>query len=677
MPAFTPTYSGSNSGQEDNDQDFTGSDCDFDEPTGINRFDFDVDGIPTRDEAAIGLPFDNANNDADALQDGVELEFGSDPRLADTDADGRPDRDEWLGTVSFPERVDTEGDGIDDANEVDVHDTDPRSFDTDLDGLDDQTEISGPHGTDPSDRDSDNDGLSDGDEVTLWDTDPNDEDSDGDGFEDGEEIDEGADPNDPDDVPEPQTVVIVGAARFGPRTRRCGPCASLPWSSSSWSVATSPRSTGPRPTSTGEYRFEVDADDFQAEADVRLRLLAEWEGRFTVTNSEVAPADPVTHELIVPVEGPFDPGTFLFPDDFMATSAVPDAQGAFSIHAAGVAGYTWIEEIAGQDIPEVRFSYPAVASDYSVDAAQIRLVRAGIDDDAFDIDVILHELGHHVSATLAFDEHPGGAHRSCDPTPPAGAGRRRVAWGEGVATWMAVMIAAEVPDELVGGFLKAGDDHYDDTPNIRHSLEDACPDYNAGMADEAGVYVFLWDLYDTNIDELRVDAFDNITLDPVFLLDLLSGSAVNEVDQFYALLAGAMPTVNGNPFAPAFDEPACAFEESGPLPWFDWTNYQTPGSGLDPGVPLEVVLSAFPLGFEAADTEVTIHLHDAAGTTELFSVTQPISQLPVVAPPDDDRSYTIPIADWASAVTASPTGLRASMSIDGPVPLRGCVAAIG
>jgi hypothetical protein len=241
---------------------------------------------------------------------------------------------------------------------------------------------------------------------------------------------------------------------------------------------------------------------------------------------------------------------------------------------------------------------------------------------------------------------------------------------------MAGVIAAEVPGELVAGFMNAGDDHYDDTPNVRHSLELSCDADIAGMADEAAVYVFLWDLYDTNADDLGFDSTDHMSFDPLFLFDLLPGSAVAEVDQFYALLAGVIPSGTGDPFAPAFDEPACAFEEAGALPWLTLVNYMAPGTGLDPAVPLEVTLSDFPLGFEAADTEVTIHLHDPTGTVALFSETQPISQLPVVAQPDD-RSYTVPPPDWASVAEFSPTGVRVSMSIDGPVPLRGCAIAVG
>src|SRR5699024_3485996 len=53
--------------------------------------------------------------------------------------------------------------------------------------------------TDPNNEDSDGDGLTDYEEVMEYDTDPNNTDTDGDGISDYDEVQNGTDPNDPND----------------------------------------------------------------------------------------------------------------------------------------------------------------------------------------------------------------------------------------------------------------------------------------------------------------------------------------------------------------------------------------------------------------------------------------------------------------------------------------------
>jgi hypothetical protein len=140
----------------------------------LGRFDDDSDGIPNY------LDLDDADGEAgdfdgDGLTNRQERMRGSDPFLADTDGDGRPDALETAG------RVDTDGDGVFDIRDADsdndgLSDGDEDDFDDDNDGL-------------PSfrDRDSDNDGLGDdlegladfdGDDLI----DARDDDDDGDGI---------------------------------------------------------------------------------------------------------------------------------------------------------------------------------------------------------------------------------------------------------------------------------------------------------------------------------------------------------------------------------------------------------------------------------------------------------------------------------------------------------------
>jgi hypothetical protein len=118
------------------------------------------------------------------LEDGKEIELGTDPLVADTDHDGLADGKEVeLGTD--PLEADTDSDGLNDGEEVNRHGTDPLKADTDDDGLSDSREIK--LGTNPVSSDTDNDRLSDEREVELG-TDPLKADTDGDYWRDSVDI---------------------------------------------------------------------------------------------------------------------------------------------------------------------------------------------------------------------------------------------------------------------------------------------------------------------------------------------------------------------------------------------------------------------------------------------------------------------------------------------------------
>ncbi|PSP50813.1 hypothetical protein BRC67_08745, partial [Halobacteriales archaeon QH_3_68_24] len=104
---------------------------------------------------------DAADTDDDGIDDGREVELGTDPTVADTDEDGLPDgRELDLGTDAT--LADTDGDGLADGAELD-HDTDPTAADSDEDGLADGREIE--VGTNATLADTDGDSLADGAEV--------------------------------------------------------------------------------------------------------------------------------------------------------------------------------------------------------------------------------------------------------------------------------------------------------------------------------------------------------------------------------------------------------------------------------------------------------------------------------------------------------------------------------
>ncbi|WP_341926905.1 hypothetical protein [Nocardioides psychrotolerans] len=157
-----------------------------------------------------------ADTDGDGIDDGDEIDGGTDPNdpldpgvpVVDTDGDGLSDTEETTGSENDdygnePTNAtdpDSDDDGLNDGEEVDLG-TDPNNADTDGDGLLDGEEVDGTENsfpspaTDPLDADSDNDRLTDGQETSgalnsfpSAATDPNDDDTDNDGLFDGQEV---------------------------------------------------------------------------------------------------------------------------------------------------------------------------------------------------------------------------------------------------------------------------------------------------------------------------------------------------------------------------------------------------------------------------------------------------------------------------------------------------------
>ncbi|MGM0575590.1 MAG: OmpA family protein [Myxococcota bacterium] len=209
--------------------------------------DDDDDGLSDTEEEQRGTDPRDADSDEDGLSDGQEVLIGTDPLSADTDGDGVQDGTEFgrtegtedtdedifvpdadPSTTTDPRAADTDGDlvcdgpndvdgvceggedlnangaidGSDEEPETDPNDPSDGLADSDGDGLTDRDELL-KYGTDPKDQDTDGDLLDDKLEVEgvgdLEPTDPLDPDTDGGGVKDGDEIDNGTDPNDPED----------------------------------------------------------------------------------------------------------------------------------------------------------------------------------------------------------------------------------------------------------------------------------------------------------------------------------------------------------------------------------------------------------------------------------------------------------------------------------------------
>jgi hypothetical protein len=150
----------------------------------------------------------------------------------DTDGDTMPRWWEQLYSLSDTNAADGaadgDSDGVDNAAEH-ANGSDPTLADTDADGLGDALEIN-THHTRPAVADTDGDGLNDGPEVTTHHTDPLDVDSDDDGYPDQVEVLYGGDPNDVSDLPTPMTSHSQGFEGVPDLTAWGTPAGSMaPW----------------------------------------------------------------------------------------------------------------------------------------------------------------------------------------------------------------------------------------------------------------------------------------------------------------------------------------------------------------------------------------------------------------------------------------------------------------
>lgn len=116
--------------------------------------DFDVDGLTSIREQALGTNPVSNDTDRDGLSDSRELEHDTDPRDADTDGDRLPDGFEVDETDTDPLDVDTNDDGTPDG-----------AADPDSDGRSNWLEYR--YKTDPTTPDTDGDGTPDGREPTT------------------------------------------------------------------------------------------------------------------------------------------------------------------------------------------------------------------------------------------------------------------------------------------------------------------------------------------------------------------------------------------------------------------------------------------------------------------------------------------------------------------------------
>jgi hypothetical protein len=171
----------------------------FSDPLSV---DSDRDGVEDGEEVLIyGSNPQEQDSDSDLLLDYKEIyELGSDPTTNDTDGDLMDDYWEYLNGLDLTfddSQNDEDSDGLNNLGEYQAG-TDIYDEDTDSDSLTDGDEVLN-YTTNPLNADTDFDTLTDWEELIKFGTNPFMEDSDGDGFSDRTEIEDGTDPNDPQD----------------------------------------------------------------------------------------------------------------------------------------------------------------------------------------------------------------------------------------------------------------------------------------------------------------------------------------------------------------------------------------------------------------------------------------------------------------------------------------------
>ena len=117
----------------------------------------------------------------------IELCYGTNPLVADTDGDGLTDGEEINIYNTDPLDSDSDDDGLTDGEEVNTYHTDPNDTDSDDDELTDEEEVNTYH-TNPNNPDTDDDELTDEEELNSYNTNPLVSDTDDDGLSDSIEV---------------------------------------------------------------------------------------------------------------------------------------------------------------------------------------------------------------------------------------------------------------------------------------------------------------------------------------------------------------------------------------------------------------------------------------------------------------------------------------------------------
>lgn len=269
---------------------------------------------------------------------------------------------------------------------------------------------------------------------------------------------------------------------------------------------------------------------------------------------------------------------------------------AISVHQAIAMTAPVIEAQFGTPLDAGDIVFPIDGrSAYDVASQQLLIAR----DDAFDWDVILHELAHLLGRTIGIDDSPGGPHslveNIADRLPKDSA--LRLAWSEGFATFFSVAVQTEANLGRLGLHF-VGDAAYTDAqpsdPNgepASFGLEDG-PYGRRGAGDEAAVARALWDLYDTLDDE-----GDTVSVGASTLTQLASAGTTDFLSAWSTVLAGLSPDVAARA--------GCIASVAGAAPTPRLANPVSTGQAP------EIVWDPGGLGIASPNTDFALHVLDA------------------------------------------------------------------
>jgi len=409
-------------------------------------------------------------------------------------------------------------------------------------------------------------------------------------------------------------------------------------------------------------KVQVWSEDF-ANIVVKVYPLGQPATRYLFTSAVTPVAGPATtvgFALPKPVRGP--PNALANDSIGARAFIVLDALIQYQVQAFGM---------RGGFMPQVKAVFPngagspcSTISCYSSSTQSMFILR----EDALDWDVIGHEFFHYVTdkgSNRTIDSSPGGSHDGTSqigknrcPTPPVPPSvvwtthvcsrdeGMRLAWSEGLATFMSVRLQNEPASTAFGltwpNFPNVGDASYQDTEdaNATDNMEGPTIPAQQGYGSEESVLAMLWDLTDTPADAAPPggagQASDKLDLTTKNIWDWINSTlpcpTCDRVDRFWnaifnsgfanipALLdkAEAMAL---NKIAPELTQPAEAQVVPCLSPTFMWTANGDPSAAHNPNQFFLLISSD---GF-ASDIQVF-----------------PRSGVPI-----NTTQYKIPDTDWA------------------------------
>lgn len=290
----------------------------------------------------------------------------------------------------------------------------------------------------------------------------------------------------------------------------------------------------------------------------------------------------------------------------------PGAPSTDSIAARGFATYDgmltfWFQATAlmGRNMQQALVNFPestaagavCATSCYSSANQQMYILR----EDAFDWDVTGHEFFHFTTnrgALRPIDNSQGGFHSGGSAigqnTRQDGTGHvrgrdegMRLAWSEGLATAMALLLQQQPPSTFAfPALLNVGDGIYQDTEDAAAALNAESPTRSEGFGSENSVLGLLWDLYDGPQDANGTarDTMGGVNGSLLWFAinALLPANPLDRVDRFWTSIAQLFGMLSGttlqigplfalNGMAPLASAPADAASVPGSTaPTFQW-----------------------------------------------------------------------------------------------------------